>query len=161
MDHIEPVLKNLTHGVYVIGVTDGTTPHAFTAAWVMQASFSPILLAISINPKHASYSLLKQGKVCSVNVLSQQQIDLAAHFGTSGLVDKMSVGQWTTATTGAPILEQSLAYFDCKVSHEIEAGDHRVVICEVVDAKVLHEGKPMMYAETGKMDNSSALYHNR
>jgi len=160
MEHIEHVLKNLTHGVYVVGVAEGNVKHAFTASWIMQASFSPILLAISINPKHASYSLLKQGKVCSVNVLSQQQIDLAAHFGTSGLVDKMSVGQWTTAITGAPILEQSLAYFDCKVSHETDAGDHRVVICEVMGAKLLHKGKPMLYAETGQLDNSAALYHN-
>jgi len=158
VDNIEQVLKKLTHGVYVIGATDGETSHAFTAAWVMQASFSPVLLAISINPEHTSYGLLKQGKVCSVNVLSQQQMDLAAHFGTSGLVDKMSVGQWATATTGAPILEQSLAYFDCKVSHETEAGDHRIIICEVVDAKLLHEGRSMMYLETDNMDNSSELY---
>jgi len=156
--NIEQVLKKLTHGVYVIGVTDGETSHAFTAAWVMQASFSPVLLAMSINPEYTSYGLLRQGKVCSVNVLSQQQMDLAAHFGTSGLVDKMSVGQWATATTGAPILEQSLAYFDCKVSHETEAGDHRIIICEVVDAKLLHEGRSMMYVETDNMDNSAELY---
>ncbi len=158
MDNIEPALKKLTHGVYVIGVIDGKTTHAFTAAWVMHVSFSPVLLAISIHPEHKSYTLLKQGKVCSVNVLEQQQMDLAAHFGTSGLVDKMSVGQWTTATTGAPILEQSLAYFDCKVSHETTAGDHRLLICEVVDAKVLREGQPMMYTETDNMDKHSELY---
>ncbi|MEY3881120.1 MAG: hypothetical protein RIQ94_1916 [Pseudomonadota bacterium] len=51
-ENIEALFKQISHGVYVIGVTDGTYQNAFTAAWVMQVSFNPLLLAISINPEH-------------------------------------------------------------------------------------------------------------
>lgn len=158
MENIESLLKYLTHGVYVVGVADDERVNAFTAAWVMQISFAPVLLAISINPEHYSYQLLKQGKVCSVNVLSQEQMPMAAHFGQSGITNKMSLGSWTKALTGAPILQEALAYFDCKVSHEVSAGDHQLVICEVLQARQLNVGVAMLYNETESMDSSAELY---
>lgn len=44
------------------------------------------------------------------------------------------------------------------MSHEVEAGDHQLVICEVLDAGQLNTGVPMLYAETGTMDDSDVLY---
>lgn len=158
MQDIESILRQITQGVYIVGVADGDKTNAFTAAWVMQVSFSPVLLAISINPEHYSYQLLKHGGVCSVNVLSQEQMQIAAHFGRSGVNDKMSIGTWAAAVTGAPVLQESLAYFDCKVSHEVSAGDHQLVICEVLEARQLNIGAAMLYRETGDMDNSAVLY---
>ena len=60
---------------------------------VVQVSFKPLLLAVSINPEHSSYPLLMEGRVFSVNVLQRGQIDLARHFGTrsSGDLDKLAV----------------------------------------------------------------------
>jgi len=158
MQNIESVLPLITQGVYVVGVADGEKSNAFTAAWVMQVSFSPVLLAISINPEHYSYQLLKKGGVCSVNVLTQEQTQIAAHYGLSGIKDKMSMGTWAVAKTGAPVLQEGLAYFDCKVSHEVSAGDHQIVICEVLEARKINVGTPMLYGDTGNMDNSTELY---
>jgi flavin reductase (DIM6/NTAB) family NADH-FMN oxidoreductase RutF len=158
MQEIENILQHITQGVYVVAVADGDKTNAFTTAWVMQVSFSPLLLAISINPEHYSYQLLKKGGVCSVNVLSREQMHLAEHFGKSGLSDKMSRGTWAAALTGVPVLQESLAYFDCKVSHEISAGDHQIVVCEVQEARQLNAGVAMCYSDTGNMDNSSDLY---
>ena len=70
----------------------------------------------------------------------------------------MARATWAAAVTGAPVLQESLAYFDCKVSHEIVAGDHRLVICEVIEARQLNTGSPMLYSDTGTMDNSAELY---
>jgi flavin reductase (DIM6/NTAB) family NADH-FMN oxidoreductase RutF len=69
--------KYLSHGVYVVGVAAGEERNAFTAAWVMQVSFKPLLLAISINPHNYSYKLLETGGICTVNVLGQHQYHLA------------------------------------------------------------------------------------
>jgi len=159
MQKVDKLLQQmLSQGVYVVGVGEGSETNAFTAAWVMQVSFAPVLLAISINQEHRSYLLLKKSGVCSVNVLSQQQMSLAEHFGRSDLEDKMARATWAAAVTGAPVLQESLAYFDCKVSHEIVAGDHRLVICEVIEARQLNTGSPMLYSDTGTMDNSAELY---
>ncbi|MEQ1635916.1 MAG: flavin reductase family protein [Methylococcales bacterium] len=142
----------ITHGVYVIAVTDGQHDRAFTAAWVMQVSFEPLLPAFSINPRHGCYAILKSGGRCTINVLAKQQLSLAAHFGRSGQPDKMAGHQWQKSKAGVPVLTESLGYFDCRVSKMTNAGDHELVVCEVLDAVFLNTGEPMLYRETGNMD---------
>ena len=81
-DDIAGLFRRLTLGVYAIGVTDGQRRDAFTAAWIMQASFDPLLLAVSINPSNASYELLHITGGFTVNVLKQGQLELARRLGT-------------------------------------------------------------------------------
>jgi flavin reductase (DIM6/NTAB) family NADH-FMN oxidoreductase RutF len=152
------LFNQLSHGVYVVAVSDGIHHNAFTAAWVMQASFNPPLLAISINPEHYSYTLLQAGGVCTVNVLGQHQMNVAEHFGRSDVKDKMAGFVWQQGLSIAPILADSLAYFDCQVSHYTDAGDHKIVVCHVIAGAMLHQGKPLLYGETGDMDGSDEFY---
>jgi flavin reductase (DIM6/NTAB) family NADH-FMN oxidoreductase RutF len=156
IDNVEALVKQISHGVYVIGVGVGDRQNAFTAAWVMQVSFGPLLLAISINPEHYSYQLLQAGGVCTVNVLGQNQYAVAEHFGRSAK-DKMVGFKWQKAETGAPVLSESLAYFDCQVSHYADAGDHKIAVCKVISAATLNQGRPLLYSQTGDMDGSSEL----
>ncbi|HTV33323.1 MAG TPA: flavin reductase, partial [Methylocella sp.] len=72
------LFQRLTVGVYVIGVAHQEVRNAFTAAFVMQVSFDPVLLVLSINPFHSSYVLLKRSSAFSVNVLKKDQQALAA-----------------------------------------------------------------------------------
>ncbi|GDX85215.1 hypothetical protein LBMAG43_12570 [Methylococcaceae bacterium] len=158
MSHMNELVKQISHGVYVIGVSDGKEHiNAFTASWVMQVSFDPLLVVFSISPRHRSYAILCDSGVCAISVLKQDQIVLAQHFASSN-VDKMTNHQWHYATTFAPILSESSTYFDCKVKQTVDAGDHVLVVCEVIDAGYLQQGKPMLYCETGDMDGSSKLF---
>jgi flavin reductase (DIM6/NTAB) family NADH-FMN oxidoreductase RutF len=160
-DGLVALFRRLTAGVYVIGVSDGERRDAFTAAWVMQASFDPLLLAVSINPGNASYELLHASGWFTVNVLKQGQLDLARHFGTrSGRnEDKLARVRSRQGRAGVPILEEALAYFECELEGRTRAGDHELVLGRVADGRVLDpKAAPLTYADTGDMDGSSALY---
>ena len=50
--------RRLTNGLYVVGVAHGERRNAFTAAWLTQVSFDPLLVALSVNPSHASFPIL-------------------------------------------------------------------------------------------------------
>lgn len=161
MNEIAALFRQLTCGVYVIGVADGEQRDAFTAAWVMQVSFNPLLLALSINPANASYSLLRAGGGFTVSVLEQADFELARWFGTrSGRdQDKLAGVGWHPGRHGAPILNDAVGYFDCVLTGILPSGDHELVVGRVVDGRVLvPEAKPMAYSDTGDMDESSALY---
>jgi flavin reductase (DIM6/NTAB) family NADH-FMN oxidoreductase RutF len=161
MNPVEAAFRRLTLGVYVVGVAGDGHADAFTAAWVMQASFDPLLLALSINREHASYPLLHAGGGFVVNVLKQEQLDLARTLGTqSGRArDKLARVRWRPGRGGAPILEEALGYFDCRLESSMPAGDHDLVLGRVLEARLLDpEAVPLTYAETGDMDGSSALY---
>ena len=156
---IAALFQRLTQGVYLVGVAHGAVRNAFTAAWVMQVSFDPLLLTLSINPNHSSYSLLNESRSFSVNVLKKGQLDLADHFGQSDRANKLALTEWTTDRTGLPLLRDALAWFECQVVSEHPAGDHVLVLGKVIDGKLLDvEAEPMCYRETGGMDGASALY---
>jgi flavin reductase (DIM6/NTAB) family NADH-FMN oxidoreductase RutF len=161
MNEVAALFHRLTLGVYVVGVADGARRNAFTAAWVMQASFEPLLLALSINPQNASAPLLRAGGTFAVSVLKDGQLALARRFGTrSGRdEDKLAGVRWRPGRGGAPILEEALAYFDCEVVERLQVGDHELVVGRVVDGGILaRDAAPLPYAATGEMDGSSALY---
>jgi flavin reductase (DIM6/NTAB) family NADH-FMN oxidoreductase RutF len=160
-DSVAALFRRLSLGVYVIGVSDGDRRDAFTAAWIMQASFNPLLLAISINPDNASYELLHASGCFTVNVLKQSQLDLARHFGTKSGRDEDKLARIRTlpGRAGTPILEESLAYFECDLEGRTRAGDHELVLGRVVDGRILDpKAVPLTYAETGDLDGSSGLY---
>jgi flavin reductase (DIM6/NTAB) family NADH-FMN oxidoreductase RutF len=161
MNSVEAAFRRLTLGVYVVGVAGDGRADAFTAAWVMQASFDPLLLALSINREHASYPLLHAGGGFVVNLLKREQLDLARAFGTlSGRDrDKLAPVRWRPGRGGAPILEEALGYFDCRLEGSMPAGDHDLVLGRVLEARLLDPNAvPLTYADTGDMDGSSALY---
>jgi flavin reductase (DIM6/NTAB) family NADH-FMN oxidoreductase RutF len=160
-NEVVALFRRLTLGVYVVGVADGQRRDAFTAAWIMQASFDPLLLAVSINPDNASYELLHASGGFTVNVLKHGQLELARRLGTkSGRdEDKLAGIRTHPGRLGAPVLADALAYFDCELEGRTRAGDHELVLGRVVGGKILdRDATPLTYAETDDMDGSSALY---
>jgi flavin reductase (DIM6/NTAB) family NADH-FMN oxidoreductase RutF len=158
-DSIVSLFKSLTMGVYVVGVAHGDLRNAFTAAFVMQVSYDPLLLALSINPNHSSYGVLKESGAFSVNVLKRGQLELAAHFGAPASTGKLDKIDWKPGRTGVPLLQPSLAWFECQVIGEHPAGDHVVVLGKVIDGRLLDcKAEPMIYSETGAMDGAGALF---
>jgi flavin reductase (DIM6/NTAB) family NADH-FMN oxidoreductase RutF len=156
---IAALFERLTQGVYVVGVAHGEARNAFTAAWVMQVSYDPLLLALSINPEHSSYALLKESRAFSINVLKKGQLDLAARFGRSDGSNKLASTEWITDRFSLPLLQQALTWFGCRVVSEHPAGDHRLVLGKVFGGKLLDpQAEPMSYRETGAMDGAVALF---
>jgi flavin reductase (DIM6/NTAB) family NADH-FMN oxidoreductase RutF len=123
-------------------------------------SFDPLLLALSINPRHSSYALLKEGSAFGINVLKKGQLDLAVNYGRPANADKkLTSTEWTTGRFGLPLLREALAWFECEVVHEHPAGDHVLVLGKVINGKLLDsQAEPMTYRETGTMDGASELF---
>ena len=164
MSEIADLFHQLTTGVYVVGVADGERRDAFTAAWITQAAFEPLLLAVSVNRENASYPILRSGRSFTVSVLRKGQLDLARGFGTrSGRdQDKLAGVRWHAGRLGAPILDDALAWLECELVATLPAGDHELVLGRVIDGGMLASGAaPMTYAETGEMDGSRDLYPRR
>lgn len=158
---IASLFGRLSSGVYVIGVTEGDRRDAFTAASLAHVSYSPLLIMVAVNPDHRPYSLLGDGSAFAVSVLKEGQLATARHFGphTNGHPDKLSRHAWRVGVTGAPILEDALAYFECITTADVPAGDHRLILGNVIGGALLDgDAAPMLYAQTDNMDGSRALY---
>ena len=110
------LFQTISHGVYVIGVADAEGPNAFTAAWVMQTSFDPPMLALSINPACRSYRKLMAGGYFCINVAPKDRQEWAAHFARPANGDKLAGISWTAGQGGVPVLADAIAWFQCRLA---------------------------------------------
>ena len=146
------VLRKIPHGVYIVGVKQDAQLNAFTATWLTQVSFKPPLVAFGIRKDSHSFEMIKHGRVFSVNLLGKDQKAIAEHFVKPATVigEKLKEVRYRSGKTGAPILEDAIAYVECEV-REIanELGDHAVIIGEVIDAGVHRDEVALTLMDTG------------
>lgn len=144
-------LRKIVHGVYVLGVRAAAAANAFTATWVSQVSFEPPLLMAAVRKDSVSFRMIEESKVFTVNFLGSGQKMLAQHFLKPAHLggDKLAGVAHRAGATGAPILEEAIAFVECRVRQIHPAGDHSIVVGEVVEAGVQKDGEPMSLKETG------------
>lgn len=145
------VLRLFTYGLYVVMSVDRDEVNAFTANWLTQVSFDPPLVAVSIENKAKSLTMIQNSGTFTVNVLQTGQREIAGSLGRSALKvpDKLASIAHTKTEAGYPILESALGWVACKVLQTVPAGDSTLVIAEVIDTGTLAEGQPLTMAEAG------------
>ncbi|MBV6342185.1 flavin reductase family protein [Candidatus Magnetobacterium casense] len=137
------IAKGVLLGCYVITVKGKDAINGMTASWVSQVSFEPKMLMVSIAPERYTNELIRESGYFAVNVLSEEQIELAKHYGfKSGRdADKFANVGYFDAPNGSPVLNSAMAYIECKTVSIFKAGDHELFVGEAVAAKVLQSDK--------------------
>ena len=145
------ILRTIPYGLYVIGVREGDTHHAFTGSWFSQCSMKPPRVMLGVRHGTHSLDLLKKGKVFSVNFLSKDDKKIFEQFFKATPSNGNRFGELTyrTKKTGAPILDKAISHLECEVVEIHEAGDHSIVIGEVIEAHLHREAEALTLRETG------------
>ena len=132
------VLWTMPSGLYVIGSRAGERRNLMTANWATQVSFEPKLLAVSVEGEALTAELMTEGRVFSLSVVDREDraivrkfVKPVEHDEASGTLNGFAFHE---ATTGAPVLDQALAFVDCEVRERLPLGDHVLFVGEVVDA---------------------------
>lgn len=145
-------LRKIPHGVYIVGVKQGEQLNAFTATWLTQISFTPPLVALGIKKSSHSFDMIRHDGVFTVNLLGKEQKALAEHFVKPAAVvgEKLKSVPHRPGKTGAPVLEEAIAYVECEVREVANTqGDHALIIGEVVEAGVRQDGPALTLVDTG------------
>lgn len=154
---IAELIKTLSTGIYGIGVQHAGEVRIFTASWVMPVSFDPVLIALSINPIHRSYQILRENGFFSINVIGHDHPGLAEKLAGPG--DRLQGLKWLKGHSACPLLENALAHVECRVLHDYPAGDHQLVVGEVLGGSIRNPSeRRLLYAETGNLDGAIALF---
>ncbi|MDQ0506899.1 flavin reductase family protein [Xanthobacter agilis] len=132
--------------VLTVGVGDGRT--GLTATSVTALSVEPPTLLITINRGGSSLGPVLQERVFAINVLRPHHQPVADRFaGKGGLKGpaRYEGADWTKLTTGAPVLADALAAFDCELEDAIERHSHVIVIGRVVASRITENADPLLY----------------
>lgn len=136
-------------GVFATGVTVVTTnsendiPVGMTANSFTSLSLEPPLVLFNIDKKASLYDDFMKSNCLAINILSADQQELSRIFSRKG-VDRFSGLNYTIDTTGAPILLDTLGYFDCFIKNRLDGGDHVIIIGEVQNGE-LSDGTPLLF----------------
>jgi flavin reductase (DIM6/NTAB) family NADH-FMN oxidoreductase RutF len=142
------VLAKIPYGVSVVTLGRGGVENGLTISWLSQISFAPPMLMVAVDKLHYSVDLLRSTKNFCVNLLGEDQAALAGRFAKQATTaeDKLADVAQRPADSGAAILTDAVAYFDCEVTSMVETGDHVMVIGKIEDAAVLKERAPLTSA---------------
>jgi len=136
-------LRHFPSGVTVVTIRAGEQKHGLTVSAFASVSPDPPLVCVMIDHRHLAYSLLEQeGAVFAVNILREGQEELSNRFAWVKSEDRFAQGSWTTATTGAPVLEDALAWLDCTIHSRHPAGTHTIYVGEVQASATPREDEP-------------------
>jgi flavin reductase (DIM6/NTAB) family NADH-FMN oxidoreductase RutF/rubredoxin len=158
----------ITYGLYVVSSSNGGLSDGYVANTVFQVTSKPARFAIACNKDNYTCGLISQSGVFAVSILQQDtKGELIGLFGyKSGReIDKYASVRYRKGQTGAPILlEDTLAWFECKVLQTIDVGTHLLFVGEVVDADVINGSQPpLTYAyyrdvKKGKSPKNAPTY---
>jgi flavin reductase (DIM6/NTAB) family NADH-FMN oxidoreductase RutF len=139
------VLQRFPLPVAVVTVGRGGAENALTISWLCPVSFDPPQIMFAADRLHYSVDFLRSTRNFAVNLLREGQQRYAGHFARQSMAneDKLKSVPTREAMTGAAILTEALSYLDCEISAIHEAGDHVIVVGQVVEAGVLNDGEPL------------------
>lgn len=149
-------MRRFATGVTIVttAAEDGSV-HGFTANAFASVTADPPMLLICVNRSAQSHPLISAaGRFC-VNVLTLEQQTIAERFAKTGVEDRFGDLAWHPGTTGSPVIDGSLAYFDCTLAEEHTAGTHTIFIGTVAECGSV-DGTPLGYFDGGYRDFSCA-----
>ncbi|EOQ88052.1 flavin reductase-like protein [Leptospira yanagawae serovar Saopaulo str. Sao Paulo = ATCC 700523] len=146
IDQFKTSLSLWASGVSVITYESLEQKGGVTVSSFSSVSLEPPLVLFCLAKHSKAKTAIESAGKFAVNILSSEQKQISADFA-SGSLDKAVVLEGLNPgklSTGAPILQGSLASLDCLVHQIIDAGDHWIFI-GLVEAVATKEGSPLLY----------------
>lgn len=127
--------------------------NATVVDWVTPVSVKPPMVALALNHKSYSLELIEHSKEFCVCVLPESMKETAASVASASgrvidKIDEYHLKLKPASKVGTPVVDGALAWVECKVVHMAWAGDHTLVVGEVVDTQFPEDDgarQPVLY----------------
>ena len=146
---LKQVMGHFCTGVTIITAVDGDDPVGFVVQSFQSLSLDPALVLFSAQKTSSTWPRIQAAKEFCVNILAEDQEALCRSFAASGSDKYRGVGWTPGPATGAPVLNGILGWVEARITEEIDGGDHVIAIARVLDLKLEHEGRPLLFYRGG------------
>lgn len=142
------VLGHFATGVTVITSAQGGHVAGFTANSFASISLDPPLVMVSIGTHNATRAIIEASQSFCVNIMRANQEALARCFATNSpdKYEHFCDAPYHQEATGAPVLDGTLAWIDCRLFASHPAGDHLILLGEVM-ALDATAGQPLLFIQ--------------
>jgi flavin reductase (DIM6/NTAB) family NADH-FMN oxidoreductase RutF len=140
------VMARFATGVSVVTTCDGPRRYGITVNAFCSVSLNPPLVLVCIDRTSTVHQILRDAGVFAVNFLRDDQAEVSTCFATRSeeRFERFCGAESHSAVTGAPVLDEALAFVDCRVVNVFPGGDHDIFVGQV-QALGSSEGQPLLY----------------
>jgi flavin reductase (DIM6/NTAB) family NADH-FMN oxidoreductase RutF len=135
-------------GVTIITVDLDGEVHGMTANAFSSVSLDPMLVLVCVDARTKTHTHLHAKKRFGVNVLCETQRAISEYYAnperTHERAEQEAGARFDRTGHGTPVLHGALAYLECRLHSEQDAGDHTIFIAEVEEV-VVQEGDPLLF----------------
>jgi flavin reductase (DIM6/NTAB) family NADH-FMN oxidoreductase RutF len=149
-DRVRVIAGALANGVAVLTVvtTDGS-PRGTTVSAFTPVSFDPPLIMVAVNRDGRTHQVIQRCLGFGLSVLSADQQTVARHFASrrrpGGSEQFSHIPHRPGQASGAPLLTDTVAQFDCITRQLIPSGDHVLLIGEAITADASPNVPPLLH----------------
>lgn len=140
-------------GRFATGITIVTTvadghDHAMTMNAFTSVSLDPLLVLFCVEKIARFHDTVLAQPMWAVSILGEDSGAASSWFATRGRPLESGLAGWKIhrgPLTGAPILDEAIGALECRTHAVHDAGDHTLVVGEVLAASTPSEGSPLIY----------------
>jgi len=144
-------MRHLAASVTLITTCEGKARGGLTATAVCSVSADPPQILVCVNKSASAHDTIGSAGFFCVNILAPDHRKIAERFagmdGVEGDARFGDMAEWSTLTTGAPVLKGCPVSFDCKLVSEVSAGTHTIYIGQIIDIALDPVALPLVYAD--------------
>ena len=146
-DDVATAMGKIPSGLFILSLIDDASADDFMlASWVQQCSFSPLMVNIAIRSERSILSQLVPGKIFNLHIIKEGQNQMVGKFAkpVSG-ADQLKDLNLQRDPNLPVVLLDTCAVLQCKAAGVLNAGDHQLLLGEVVSGTILAGGDPMVH----------------
>lgn len=148
-DSFRSVLGRFTSGVTVVTATDAAgTPHGMTVSAFCSLSLQPPLVLVCIARDSSILPVLREASYFAVNILTANQEAISRRFAGLDDANRFHGIGYTQGKFGTALIDDVLAWLECRLVGKHDGGDHEIFIGEVESAHARAE-RPLLYYRGG------------
>ncbi|MGB0661477.1 MAG: flavin reductase family protein [Mangrovicoccus sp.] len=130
-------------GVTVVTAPGPDGPVGMTANSFSSVSLDPAMALWCIGKASDRFHVFGTAPRFAIHILAEDQIEISNGFAkSSAYFDSCA---WAPGADEVPAIEGCLARFDCRLNTAHDAGDHVILVGDVLEV-TLREGAPLLFA---------------
>lgn len=131
-------------GVTAVCAFIDSKPVGLAASSFVSVSIDPPLVSVCIAHSSTTWSLLRRAKRLGISVLGKGHREAARALAAKS-ADRFSGITWEHNEAGAVFLHDSALWLECSVADEILAGDHNIVVMNVLALESYPQVAPIVF----------------
>ncbi len=141
---LRDAMGSFATGVCVVTTADGVAPLGMTINSFSSVSLEPPLVLWSIQYTSDCFDAFNNAQKFAINILSEEQQQHSAIYSRRS-EHQLDAAHYSLGRTGAPVLRDSLATFECRTWARYPGGDHLILVGEVLALTTRPSGRALLF----------------